>query len=39
MDTLIRQHQAASGSSELQAVDVDDIALLHLRAAAACWAQ
>ena len=31
MDTLIRQRPAALGSSELQAVDVDDIALLHLR--------
>ncbi len=33
LDTLIRQRPAAAGSPELQAVDVDDIALLHLRTA------
>lgn len=31
MDTLIRQRPAAAGSSALAPVDVDDIALLHLR--------
>jgi predicted dehydrogenase len=33
MDTLIRQRPTAPGSAELQPVDVDDIALLHLRTA------
>jgi predicted dehydrogenase len=33
MDTLIHQRPAAPGSAELQPVDVDDIALLHLRTA------
>jgi predicted dehydrogenase len=33
MDTLIRRRPAAPGSPELGAVDVDDIALLHLRTA------
>lgn len=31
MDTLIRQRPAAADSTELAPVDVDDIALLHLR--------
>lgn len=33
LDTLIPQRPAAPGSSDLQPVDVDDIALLHLRTA------
>ncbi|NUQ05353.1 MAG: Gfo/Idh/MocA family oxidoreductase [Anaerolineae bacterium] len=33
LDTLIRQRPVAQGSSEMGAVDVDDIALLHLRTA------
>ena len=33
LDTLIRQRPASPGSAELQPVDVDDIALLHLRTA------
>ena len=33
LDTLIPQRPAAPGSSELRPVDVDDIALLHLRTA------
>jgi predicted dehydrogenase len=33
MDTLIRQRPAAPGATELLPVDVDDIALLHLRTA------
>ena len=31
MDTLIRERPVAAGSAEMAAVDVDDIALLHLR--------
>jgi predicted dehydrogenase len=31
LDTLIRERPVAAGSAELAAVDVDDIALLHLR--------
>ena len=31
LDTLIRQRPAAAGAAELAPVDVDDIALLHLR--------
>jgi predicted dehydrogenase len=31
LDTLIRQRPSAQGSTDLQPVDVDDIALLHLR--------
>lgn len=33
LDTLIKERPAAAGSSEKVAVDVDDIALLHLRLA------
>ncbi|MBL8134454.1 MAG: Gfo/Idh/MocA family oxidoreductase [Anaerolineae bacterium] len=33
LDTLIRQRPVAQGSQEMGAVDVDDIALLHLRTA------
>jgi predicted dehydrogenase len=33
MDTLIRRRPAEPGASELREVDVDDIALLHLRTA------
>ena len=33
LDTLIRQRPAAAGAAELAPVDVDDIALLHLRTA------
>lgn len=33
MDTLIRQRPAAPASPQIEAVDVDDIALLHLRTA------
>ena len=33
MDTLIRERPAAAGSAAMVAVDVDDIALLHLRTA------
>jgi predicted dehydrogenase len=33
LDTLIRQRPSAPGGSDLQPVDVDDIALLHLRTA------
>lgn len=33
LDTLIRQRPAAAASAEMQPVDVDDIALLHLRTA------
>ena len=31
METLIRERPAAAGSAEMAAVDVDDLALLHLR--------
>jgi predicted dehydrogenase len=33
LDTLIRQRPSAPGAADLQPVDVDDIALLHLRTA------
>lgn len=33
LDTLIRERPAAAGSAEMAPVDVDDIALLHLRTA------